>query len=392
MITTADIMRLGFVSNVSIDIQILTSYFVRMTRTRFVLSMSICLLLPGSLLAQRSFPSPVIKLHDVKFKPADPSRHGAVKLGILNGQMSKIPPTLTQINSLAFSHDGNLLAAGKEYGRLVVWDVASQQIVCIVDTGFASVGQVAISPDNQLIAAAAESGPGIKLWHIPDGQLAATLENTHANVLRLLYTQNPNLLIVFSGPTDVFDSASGKLVVSFAGERDPVLSIDGSTLLTLKGSQIVLRNTREWAVERTLPKLTESERPVFLDTTQGLFLFEDFTDAHLFVAARTSDGQMLPDEKLSNLPKSWLDFYDFAAIDPQTGIVFGHSSGQLWALDLKSGKTCLSQQLNNVNGALSPDGRLVAGAFEPSTPNDDQKEAGVNIWKTDVLASACHMQ
>lgn len=379
-------------SNVSIDNQLCTGYLVRMSSRWFNLSMGVCLLLPGSLPAQRSFPSPVVKLHDVKFKPADPSRHGAFKMAVIDGRMVAIPPTPTQINSIAFSPDGKFLAAGKKYGRLVVWEVTNQQIVCIIDTGFAGVGQVAISPDNQFIAAAAESGSSIKLWHLPDGQFAATVENTHANVLRLLYTRNPNLLIVFSGWTDVFDTASGKLISSFVNDRDPVLSSDGSTLLTLRGSEIVLRNTRDWTVDRALPKLTESERPVFLDATQGLYLFEDYSDDHVFVAARTSDGQMLPDEKLANLPKSSLGFYDFAAIDPQTGIVFGHSAGQLWALDLKTGKTCLSQQMYNVSGALSPDGRLLAGAFEPSTPTDDQKEAGVGIWKTDALAKACHLQ
>jgi len=363
-----------------------------MVRISFCLSIGTCLLLPSALLAQRSFPSPSIQLHDVKFKAPEPLRTVAGKIVVINGRTVGLPLTPTQINSLAFSQDSKLLAAGKEYGRLIVWDVASQQVVQVIDTGFKSVGRVAISPDNQFIAAGASTGPSIKVWHISDGQLASTLENTHANVLQLIYTHDPSLLIVFSGSTDGFDTVSGKLVKSFPDERDPVLSSDGSALITMKGATIIVRNTRDWTVTRTLPRLSDYERPAFWDETRGVFLFEDQTDDHVFIAARTSDGQMVSDEKLANLPKSLLTFYDFGAIDPHTGLAFGHSAGQLWALDLKTGKTCLSPQLLSDSAALSPDGTLLAGAIEPETPTDNQKEAGVNLWKTEDLAKACHMQ
>jgi WD40 repeat protein len=363
-----------------------------MSRTSFIVSIGFCILLPGSLCAQALFPSPSAQLHDVKFKFTEPHPDRASRLRVVNGRIVGLPRTPTQINSLAFSLDGKLLAAGKEYGRLVVWDVASKQIASIIDTGFTGVGRIAISPDNQFIAAAAETGPGIKVWHIPDGQLATAVDNTHGNILQLIYMPNSNSLIVFSQSTDVFNTTSGKLTGSFVDDRDPLLSTDGSTLLTMEGPEIVLRNTSDWTIQRTLHKLTESEVPVFLDVKQGVFLFKDVTDDHVFIAARTSDGQLLPNVKLANLPKSSLNFFDFAAIDPSSGIAFGHSAGQLWALDLKTGKTCLSQQLFSESGALSPDGSLLAGAFEPEMPSDEQKKAGVGLWKTEDLARACHMQ
>ena len=367
-------------------------YVGRMFRTWFGFSLGICLLLPASLLAQRSFPHPSIQLHDVKFKPAEPIHRGTIgQLFNVNGHTVALPSTSTQINSLSFSQDGKLLVAGKQHGRVVVWDVASKAVISVIDTGFPAVGRVAISPDNQFIAAATRSGPSIKLWHIPDGQPAGTIDNTHANVLQLIYAQT-NLLIVFSGSTDEFDTISGRLVRSFHGEQTPVLSNDGSTLVTVKDSNLILRNTRDWAIERTLPKLVSPERPVFWDTSQGVFLFQDITDDHVFVAARTNDGQLAPGDKLANLPKSSVPFEDFANMDPHTGLVFGHSGGELWALDLRTGKTCLSPQLLSNSGTLSPDGRLLAGAMEPAIPTDNQNDAGVFIWKTEDLAKACHMQ
>jgi WD40 repeat protein len=354
--------------------------------------MGICLLLPNRTLAQNSFPRPSTQLHDVKFKPAEPIRAGvASQLLNVDGRTVALPSTPTQINSLSFSQDGKLLAAGKQHGRLVVWDVESKTVVTVVDTGFPAVGRVAISPDNQFIAAAAKWGPSIKLWHIPDGQPASTVDNTHANVLQLMYAQG-NRLIVFSGSTDEFDATSGKLVRSFPGERTPVLSSEGNKLVTVKDSNLILRTAPDWTIERTLPKLVSPERPVFWDETQGVFLFQDITDDHVFVAARTSDGQMRPEDKLANLPKSSVPFEDFAAVDPHSGLVFGHSGGELWALDVKTGKTCVSPQLLSNSGALSPDSRLLAGAVEPASPTDNQKEAGVFIWKTEDVAKACHMR
>lgn len=350
------------------------------------------MLVPGSLRAQRMFPYPSSELHDVKFKFTEPHPKAAATLRVVNGRMIGFPRTPTQINSLVFSHDGRLLASGKEYGRLVVWDVASKQIAFTIDTGFNGVGEVAISPDNQFIATAATSGPTIKIWHIPDGRLANTFDNATANVLGLIYAPSPNLLITFSAATNVYDTASGQRVRYFSDEKFPLLSTDGSTLLTMTHSGIVLRSMRDWTIQKTLPRLTESERPTFLDLSSGLFLFEDVTDDHVFVAARTSDGQMSPEARLATLPRGELGPNDFAATDPHTGLVFGHSSGQLWVLNLKTGKICVSDQLFSNSGALSPDGSLLAGAVETETPTGNQKKAGVDIWKTADLANACHMQ
>jgi len=360
-----------------------------MFRKWHALPLSAFLVLAGSLFAQRSFPSPFTQLHDVKFEIPEP-RPDDAKIVVLDGRRFTRPASAAQVNSLAFSHDGKLLAAGKEYGRLVIWEVVKRKVVRIIDTGFGGVGLVAFSPNDQLIAAADEKGPSIKLWNIADGQLVTTVDNTHPHLLQMVYARN--LLIIYYGSIDAFNTTTGKLERSFANEGGPLLSTDGNTLVTVKGQEIALRNTENWAIERTLSKLTEFEWPVFWDTNQGVFLFKDHTDDHLFVPARTSDGQMLPDVKLANLPRSWLDAGDFAAIDPATRLVLGHSAGQLWALDLKTGETCLSPQLFSDSGALSPDGSLLAGAIEPATPTDDPKQAGVGLWRTADLAKACQMK
>jgi hypothetical protein len=173
-----------------------------------------------------------------------------------------------------------------------------------------------------------------------------------------------------------------------------VLSTDDTTLMTVSSSAIILRNVSDWKQQKTLPKLTPYEWPVFVDTALGLYFFGDGTDSHLFVAARLSDGQMPPDVKLANLPKTTALYETaaFAAVDPHSGFAFGHSGDRLWALDLKTGKTCLSPDLFSASGAMSADGSILAGAIDSQTPTKDQKAAGVALWKTDAIAKACHLR
>lgn len=387
-----------------------------MPRTSIGILLAIGLLPSTSLTAQHSFPSPAVTLHDVKFKAAKPAanddagkpRVSSDRIIVINGRPVMLRSGPTRIDSLAFSHDGKLLAAGKELGRLVLWDLTSQKIVCTIDTGLTAVGHVAISPDGQFVAVATHLGSTIKLWHIPDGQLANTIDLAPAMIMKMIYGPDAGLLILsseiqkgydpaiktiaISTSTDLINTSSGKSTRSFVGESNPVLSSDGNALLTVNGPEIVLRNVADWKVERTLPKLTDFEKPVFLNLQQQLFLFEDNTDEHLFAVANSTDGQLLPDAKLSKLPNSWIDNTEFAAMDPQTGLVFGHSAGQLWALDLKTGNTCLSTQLLSDSAALSPDGRLLAGAFDSDSATEDQKQAGVNIWRTDALAKGCRLR
>jgi WD40 repeat protein len=83
--------------------------------------------------------------------------------------------TPTIVNVLAFSKDGGLLAAGKDFGRVVVCDVPSRKFLCAVDTGQGIVHVVAVSADGQLMATGGEGDRfSLKLWHLPDGKLVRT--------------------------------------------------------------------------------------------------------------------------------------------------------------------------------------------------------------------------
>ncbi len=95
------------------------------------------------------FPPPDTILSDVKHK--EPK--SGVRLGPENTlTIQSGVGTPTTINVLAFSKDSRVIAAGKDFGRVVVWDVPSRKFLCAVDTGQGIVHAVAVSADGQLMA------------------------------------------------------------------------------------------------------------------------------------------------------------------------------------------------------------------------------------------------
>src|SRR5665213_2442490 len=80
--------------------------------------------------AQSIFPPPDRTFYDVKHKEG--------KSGVdFDGKTIVIHPgvgTPGTINVLSFSRDGKLLAAGRDFGRIVVWDVDSGKVVRVIES------------------------------------------------------------------------------------------------------------------------------------------------------------------------------------------------------------------------------------------------------------------
>ena len=74
--------------------------------------------------------------------------------------------------ALAFSPDGTLLATGSYFGRLDLWDVATQarhgKPMRVADDGVLSV---AFDPSGRLVAGGGATGP-VRVWRVADQQPA----------------------------------------------------------------------------------------------------------------------------------------------------------------------------------------------------------------------------
>jgi WD40 repeat protein len=299
--------------------------------------------------------------------------------------------TPSTINVLSFGKNGTLLAAGKDFGRVVVWDVVTKKFLCAVDTGQGIVHAVALSPDGQSVATAGEGDNfSLKLWHIPDGKLIKTYGNSVGYIHSIAFGAKGEW-IVFSengGSTQVLEVASGKTLLELKETFSPVLSPDTTLLMTVNKTAFSVWKTSDWSKLRELPRSPTYAVPLAVSPEDDKFVFTSAGALHL---ARLGTGELLTDSQIPPLPKFNPAAGGFAAIDAggTPSLVFGHSDGRLWAWDSKSGKTCESDVLYSESGALSPDGTLLAGAKDNSILAQGQSPDGVFLWNTQRLVKSC---
>jgi WD40 repeat protein len=83
------------------------------------------------------------------------------------------------VNSVVFSGDGKLLAAGSSDGVIRMWDLATRKEKTIRDESSYSIGRVnsiALSPDHKLLASGNGNGI-ITLWDVETGRQRTSIEH-----------------------------------------------------------------------------------------------------------------------------------------------------------------------------------------------------------------------
>lgn len=127
------------------------------------------------------------------------------------------------VTAVAFSPQGDILAATSAAGEVVFWQDAEELKILQSGNG-ESVDCVAFSHDGKFLAAAGQNGQ-VKIWE--NQELITTLENAPAWVDKLAWSPNNNQLAFSLGrKVQVWDADSRQIVTTLDFDNSSALAID----------------------------------------------------------------------------------------------------------------------------------------------------------------------
>ena len=136
--------------------------------------------------------------------------------------------------ALAFSPDGQLLAAGDGGGTVKIWNLQERQVIFQLEGDTVRVDTLAFSPDGRTLASAGYHGH-IKLWETgSDWTLLGTLQNPGTVYTLDFFPDGKALASSGHGAVTLWSVESGEEIASLTGHRAWVygtaFSPDGKTL------------------------------------------------------------------------------------------------------------------------------------------------------------------
>ncbi|MGB3237944.1 MAG: hypothetical protein WBB29_06600 [Geitlerinemataceae cyanobacterium] len=128
------------------------------------------------------------------------------------------------VTAIAWSPDGQILAASSAAGEIVLWHVTEPFHTLKLPTQ-SSVDCLSFSGDGQFIAAGGQDGK-LQIWHLPSGELRTTLENDPTWIDKLAWSPHRNDIAFSMGKfVQVWNADLQTVVTTFNFEASSVLDM-----------------------------------------------------------------------------------------------------------------------------------------------------------------------
>lgn len=145
------------------------------------------------------------------------------------------------VGDIAFSPDGQLLASGVPDGTIKLWSLASRQVVAVLKGHEKPVWSVAFSPNGKMLASGSEDKT-VKLWQIDQEREIATFTEHNRTVTSVAFSPDGQMLA--SGSSD----SSIRLWDVRTGEKIDVLAGHYKSLSFNPDSKILVFGDRKYGI------------------------------------------------------------------------------------------------------------------------------------------------